>query len=74
MLAVGLGIAGVCLWFHEHGVCPIRSLKKNMRKLSIVGICALALWAMPFIQYGSTKGGNGGTNIVQMVVGPGVGT
>ena len=42
-----------------------------MRKFSIVGICALALWAMPFIQYGSTKGGNGGTNNVQMVVGPG---
>ncbi|MBQ6009756.1 MAG: hypothetical protein IJL17_14550, partial [Kiritimatiellae bacterium] len=29
---------------------------------------------MPFIQYGSTKGRNGGTNNVQMVVGPGVGT
>ncbi len=74
VLAVGLGIAGVCLWFHEHGVCPVGSLKKNMRNLSIVGICALALWAMPFIQYGSTKGGNGGMTNVQMVVGPGAGT
>ena len=73
MLAVGLGIAWFCVWLHEHDVCPLRSLKKTVRKLSIVGICALALWAMPFIQYGSTKGGNGGTNIVQMVVGPGAG-
>jgi hypothetical protein len=54
MLVVGLGIAWFCVWLHEHDVCPLKSLKKTLRKFSIVGICALALWAMPFIQYGST--------------------
>ena len=73
VLAVALGIAWFCVWLHEHDVCPLKSLKKTLRKFSIVGICALALWALPLIQYGSTKGGNGGTNNVQMVVGPGVG-
>ena len=58
MLAVGLGIAWFCVWLHEHDVCPLKSLKKTLRKFSIVGICALALWALPLIQYGSTKGGN----------------
>ena len=72
ILAVGLGIVWFCVLLHEHDVCPLRSLKKIIRKLSIVWICALALWAMPFIQYGSTKGGNCGTNSVQMVVGPNV--
>ena len=36
-----------------------------MRKMSFIGICVLALWAVPLIQYGSTKGG--GTNNVQNV-------
>ena len=74
VLAAGLGIAWFCVWLHEHDVCPFKSLKKAVRKFSIVGICALALWTLPLIQYGSTKGGNGGTNVVQMVVGPGAGT
>ena len=73
MLAVGLGIAWFCVWLHEHDVRPLKSLKKALRKFSIVGICALALWTLPLIQYGSTKGGNGGTNVVQMAVGPGAG-
>ena len=73
VLAVGLGIAWFCVWLHEHDVCPIRSLKRLLGKLSVVGLCALALWVLPFVQYGSVKGGNGGTNNVQMVVGPGVG-
>ena len=38
-----------------------------MRKMSFIGICVLALWAVPLIQYGSTKGGDGGTNNVQNV-------
>ena len=73
VLAVGLGIAWFCVWLHEHDVCPLKSFKKALRKFSIVGICALALWTLPMIQYGSTKGGNGGTNLVQMVIGPGTG-
>ena len=73
VLAVGLGVSWVCVWLHEHDVYPIRSLKRLLGKLSVVGLCALALWVLPFIQYGSTKGGNGGTNNVQMVIGPGTG-
>ena len=73
LLAVGLGVSWFCVWLHEHDVCPIRSLKRLLGKLSVVGLCALALWVLPFVQYGSVKGGNGGTNNVQMVVGPGVG-
>ena len=67
LLAVGLGVACVCLWFHEHDICPLKAIKKVMRKMSFIGLCVLALWAVPLIQYGSTKGG--GTNSVQMVVG-----
>ena len=70
ILAIGTGIAWLCLWLHEHEVCPIKSLRKVMRKMSFVGLCALALWAAPFIQYGSTKGGNGGTNNVPQMVMP----
>ena len=70
LLAVGLGVACVCLWLHEHDICPLKAIKKVMRKVSFIGLCVLALWAVPLIQYGSTKGG---TNNVQMVVGPGGG-
>ena len=71
ILAIGTGIAWLCLWLHEHDVCPIKSLRKVMRRMSFVGLCALTLWAAPFIQYGSTKGGNGGThNVPQMVMPP----
>ena len=65
LLAVGLGVACVCIWLHEHGICPLKAIKKVMRKMSFIGICVLALWAVPLIQYGSTKGG--GTNNVQNV-------
>ena len=74
VLAVGRCVSWFCVWLHEHDVWPIRSLKRLLGKLSVVGLCALALWVLPFVQYGSTKGGNGGTNNVQMVVGPGGGT
>ena len=65
LLALGLGVACVCLWLHEHDICPLKTIKKVMRKMSFIGICVLALWAVPLIQYGSTKGG--GTNNVQNV-------
>ena len=65
LLAVGLGVACICLWLHEHGICPLKAIKKVMRKMSFIGICVLALWAVPLIQYGSTK--DGGTNNVQNV-------
>ena len=65
LLAVGLGVACVCLWLHEHDICPLKAIKKVMRKMSFIGLCVLALWAVPLIQYGSTKGG--GTNSVQNV-------
>ena len=65
LLAVGLGVACVCIWLHEHGICPLNAIKKVVRKMSFIGICVLALWAVPLIQYGSTKGG--GTNNVQNV-------
>ena len=73
-LAIATGIASLCLWLHEKGIRPIESFKMSVRKMSLVGICALGLWAAPFIQYGSTKGGNGGTNNVpQQVINPGGG-
>ena len=73
-LAIATGIAALCAWLHEKGIRPIESFKMSVRKMSLVGICALALWAAPFIQYGSTKGGNGGTNNVpQLVINPGGG-
>ena len=65
LLVVGLGVACVCLWLHEHDICPLKAIKKVMRKVSFIGLCVLALWAVPLIQYGSTKGG--GTNSVQNV-------
>ena len=65
LLAVGLGVACVCLWLHEHDICPLKAIKKVMRKMSFIGLCVLALWTVPLIQYGSTKGG--GTNNVQNV-------
>ena len=65
LLALGLGVACVCLWLHENDICPLKAIKKVMRKMSFIGICVLALWAVPLIQYGSTKGG--GTNNVQNV-------
>ena len=65
LLAVGLGVACVCIWLHEHGICPLNAIKKVMRKMSFIGICVLALWAVPLIQYGSTK--DGGTNNMQNV-------
>ena len=65
LLAIGLGVACVCIWLHEHGICPLNAIKKVVRKMSFIGICVLALWAVPLIQYGSTKGG--GTNNVQNV-------
>ena len=69
-LAAILGIVWLCAWLHEKGIRPLASL----RKMSLVGICALGLWAAPFIHYGSTKGGNGGTNNVpQLVIQPGGG-
>ena len=72
LLAVGLGVAWIYLWLHEHGICPLKAIKKIMCKMSLIGLCILALWAVPLIQYGSTKGENGGTNNVpQMVVGGG---
>ena len=55
ILASGFGIAGLCLWLHEHGVCPIKAFKRASRSLSLLGLCALALWAAPLIQYGSTS-------------------
>ena len=71
LLAVGLGVACVCLWLHEHDIYLFRSFWKRVRKMSIIGLCAVALWAVPFVQLGGTKGGggDGGTNNVQMVVG-----
>jgi hypothetical protein len=69
-LAIGTGIAWLCLWLHEHDVRPLKSLTEWVKKMSFVGLCALALWAAPFIQYGSTKGGNGGTNNVPQMVMP----
>jgi len=49
LLAVGLGFACVCLWFHEHDIRPFGALLKRMRKISIIGICAAALWTSPFV-------------------------
>ncbi len=73
-LAVVFSIVSLCAWLHEKGIRPIESLKASVRKMSLVGLCAFALWAAPFIQYGSTKGGSGGTNNVpQMVINPGGG-
>lgn len=73
-LAIATGIASLCLWLHEKGIRPIESFKASVRKMSFVGLCALVLWAAPFIQYGSTKGGNDGTNNVpQQVINPGGG-
>ena len=60
LLAVGLGIAWVCLWLHEHDIYLFRSFWKRVRKMSIIGLCAAALWAVPFVQLGGTKG-DGGT-------------
>ena len=65
LLALGLGVACVCIWLHEHGICPLKAIKKVVRKMSFIGICVLALWAVPLIQYGSTK--DGGTNNMQNV-------
>ena len=65
LLAVGLGVACVCLWLHEHDIYPLKAIQKVMRKMSFIGLCVLALWTVPLIQYGSTKGG--GTNNVQNV-------
>ena len=31
LLAVGLGVACVCIWLHEHGICPLKTIKKVMR-------------------------------------------
>lgn len=52
------------------GIRPFKSLWKHVRKMSFVGLCALALWGVPFIQYGSTK--TGGTNGVQNVANMGL--
>ena len=52
------------------GIRPFKSLWKHVRKMSFVGLCALALWGVPFIQYGSTK--TGGTNGVQHVANMGL--
>ena len=70
ILAAGLGIAGVCLWFHEHDIYLFRSFWKRVRKMSIIGLCAVVLWAAPFVQLGGTKGGST-NNVPQMVVGGG---
>ena len=59
VLALGSGIAWLCLWLHEHGIRPVRSLRRFARGMSIAGVCAVALWAAPLIQYGSGKGGGG---------------
>ena len=69
LLAVGLDVACVCLWLHEHDIYLFRSFWKRVRKMSIIGLCAAALWAVPFVQLGGTKGGggDGGTNNVQSV-------
>ncbi len=69
LLAVGLGVACVCLWLHEHDIYLFRSFWKRVRKMSIIGLCAAVLWAVPFVQLGGTKGGGdgGGTNNVQNV-------
>ena len=69
LLAVGLGIAWGYLWLHEHDIYLFRSFWKRVRKMSIIGLCAAALWAVPFVQLGGTKGGGdgGGTNNVQNV-------
>ena len=69
LLAVGLGVACVCLWLHEHDIYLFRSFWKRVHKMSIIGLCAAALWAVPFVQLGGTKGGGdgGGTNNVQNV-------
>ena len=60
LLAVGLGVACVCLWLHEHDIYLFRSFWKRVRKMSIIGLCAAVLWAVPFVQLGGTKG-DGGT-------------
>ena len=65
-LAAGFGIAWVCIWLHEHGIRPADAIRKHARDMSIVGLCALALWSAPLIQYGSSKT-DGGTNNVQNV-------
>ena len=69
LLAVGLGVACVCIWLHEHDIYLFRSFWKRVRKMSIIGLCAAALWAVPFVQLGGTKGGGdgGGSNNVQNV-------
>ena len=66
-LAAILGIVWLCAWLHEKGIRPLASLKK----MSFVGLCAFMLWAAPFIQYGSTKGGGGTNNVPQLVIQPG---
>ncbi len=69
LLAVGLGVACVCIWLHEHDIYLFRSFWKRVRKMSVIGLCAAALWAVPFVQLGGTKGGGdgGGSNNVQNV-------
>ena len=65
-----LTIAWLVALMHEKDIRPFKSLWKHVRKMSFVGLCALALWGVPFIQYGSTK--NGGTNGVQNVANMGL--
>ncbi len=61
LLAVGLGVACVCLWLHEHDICPLKAIKKVMRKVSFIGLCVLALWA------GGVRGSDpiGGVRVVE---------
>lgn len=68
LLTAAAVIAWLCAWLHEHGIRPCESLKKAAKTTSLGGLAALALWAAPLIQYGSTKGGNGGTNNVPQQV------
>lgn len=62
VLATSTGIAGLCLLLHECGICPIKTLKKLARKLSLFGLCVFSLLAAPLIRKGSAKVGTGGTN------------
>ena len=62
-LAVIFGIAAFCVRLHEKGIRPLASLKR----VSLAGLCAFALWAAPFIRYAGAKGGNGNTNNVPQI-------
>ena len=56
------GVAWLCLWLHEHGIRPNRSLRRFACGASIIGLCVLSLWAGALIQQGGSKpGGDGGT-------------